>query len=244
MSRSVFVSIISTLDRNVRKKCQLRVHLGQHVGVSPAARAAARPEPTPNQPGTICRDWVQPNTHGIARRPPSPAPAFGPLGRPGADVERAEQLGRRGRPEVRRQVRVLDQRRGRRGTPRRRPRPSPRPTWPASPAAGGASVCSSVAWSTAATVSSRFSRASAGSVYLSEMTSPCSVTLIAPSSVPYGWARIASCVGPPPRPTVPPRPWKSRSRTPCRAATSRSARCARWIAHWTVVMPASLLESE
>ena len=84
----------------------------------------------------------------------------------------------------------------------------------------------------------------AGSVYLSEMTSPCSVTLIAPSSVPYGWARIASWVGPPPRPTVPPRPWKSRSRTPCRAATSRSARCARWIDHWVVVMPASLLESE
>ena len=47
-------------------------------------------------------------------------------------------------------------------------------------------VCSSVACSTAATVSSRFSRASAGIVYLSLITSPCSVTLMAPSSVPYG----------------------------------------------------------
>ena len=73
------------------------------------------------------------------------------------------------------------------------------------------------------------------------MTSPCSVTLIAPSSVPYGWARIASWVGPPPRPTVPPRPWNSRSRTPCAAATSRSARWARWIAHWLVVMPGLLV---
>jgi hypothetical protein len=41
------------------------------------------------------------------------------------------------------------------------------------------------------------------------MTSPCSVTLMAPSRVPNGWARIASWVGPPPRPMVPPRPWKA-----------------------------------
>ncbi|CAM5373076.1 hypothetical protein SBADM41S_11215 [Streptomyces badius] len=75
-------------------------------------------------------------------------------------------------------------------------------------------VCRAEAWRVAATVSSRFSRASAGMRYLSEMTSPCSVTLISPSSVPHGWARIASCEGPPPRPTVPPRPWKRRSRTP------------------------------
>ena len=73
------------------------------------------------------------------------------------------------------------------------------------------------------------------------MTSPCSVTLISPSSVPHGWARIASWVGPPPRPTVPPRPWKSRSRTPCRPATSRSARWARWISHCDVVMPGVLV---
>ena len=92
-------------------------------------------------------------------------------------------------------------------------------------------------------VSSRFSLARVGSAYLSEITSPCSVTLISPSSVPQGWARIASWVGPPPRPTVPPRPWNSRSRTPCRCATSRSLRWARWISHWLVAMPASLLES-
>ena len=59
-----------------------------------------------------------------------------------------------------------------------------------------------------------------------------------------GWARIASWVGPPPRPTVPPRPWKRRSRTPCRWATSRSSRWARWISHWEVVMPPNFEESE
>ena len=57
-------------------------------------------------------------------------------------------------------------------------------------------------------------RARPGRRYLSEITSPCSVSLISPSSVPHGCARIASWVGPPPRPIVPPRPWKRRSRTP------------------------------
>ena len=31
--------------------------------------------PTPNHPGMIWRDWVQPNTHGIARRSSIPEPA-------------------------------------------------------------------------------------------------------------------------------------------------------------------------
>src|SRR6185312_3527919 len=43
----------------------------------PASRAAFRPDPTPNQPGTICRDWVQPNTHGMARNPSIPPPESG-----------------------------------------------------------------------------------------------------------------------------------------------------------------------
>ncbi len=47
-------------------------------------------------------------------------------------------------------------------------------------------VCRAEAWRVAATVSSRFSRASDGTRYLSEMTSPCSVTLISPSRVPVG----------------------------------------------------------
>ncbi|MGX1301481.1 hypothetical protein RKD35_002969 [Streptomyces albogriseolus] len=42
-------------------------------------------------------------------------------------------------------------------------------------------VCRADAWRVAATVSSRFSRARDGMRYLSEMTSPCSVTLISPS---------------------------------------------------------------
>ena len=104
--------------------------------------------------------------------------------------------------------------------------------------------CSSVASSTAASRISRLSSARLGSEYLSEMTSPCSVTFMTASTTPYGCAAIASPAGPPPRPTEPPRPWNSRSRTPCLAATSRSWRCARWISHWLVVMPAPLFESE
>ena len=96
----------------------------------------------------------------------------------------------------------------------------------------------------AASVSSTFSRARAGSEYLSLITSPCSVNLISPSIDPQGRATRASYVGPPPRPTEPPRPWNRRKRTPCFTATSRNLRCARWISHWLVAIPASLFESE
>jgi hypothetical protein len=67
--RSVFASIISTLDRNVRKNCQF-AYISCRTSVAGLA-GRGRPVPTPNQPGTIWRVWVQPNTHGMARRPPS-----------------------------------------------------------------------------------------------------------------------------------------------------------------------------
>ena len=76
------------------------------------------------------------------------------------------------------------------------------------------SVWNKVAAITAPIVDRRLRDASAGVPYLSEMTSPCSVILMAPCTAPYGSARIASAVGPPPRPTVPPRPWKKRRPTP------------------------------
>src|ERR1043165_272721 len=78
----------------------------------------------------------------------------------------------------------------------------------------GGAVCGAEACSVAATVSSRFSRASDGIRYLSEMTSPCSVTLISPSRVPHGWGRTAVCEGPPPRP--PPVPVRSVTQPPLR----------------------------
>ena len=69
-------SVIATLERKVVKKRQ-RSFMSAMTSASPASRAAARPLPTPNQPGTIWRDCVQPKTHGMARRPSSPAPASG-----------------------------------------------------------------------------------------------------------------------------------------------------------------------
>ena len=68
---SALASVISTLLIRLRKKCQWR-SISCRSGSSPASRAAFRPDPAPNQPGTICRDCVQPNTHGIARSPSSP----------------------------------------------------------------------------------------------------------------------------------------------------------------------------
>ncbi len=71
MSRSVLARVISTLEMNVRKKCHSAC-ISASVSPRPASRAAASPAPTPNQPGTIWRDCVHPNTHGMARSPPMP----------------------------------------------------------------------------------------------------------------------------------------------------------------------------
>jgi len=53
-----------------------------------------------------------------------------------------------------------------------------------------------------------------GREYFDASTSPCSVILIRPWILRPGCARIASYVGPPPRPTEPPRPWKIRTAIP------------------------------
>src|SRR5680860_749584 len=68
---SVLASVMATLDRKLPKKRTRRAS-PRNRSVSPAARAAASPVPSPYQPGTICRDCVHPKTHGMARRPSRP----------------------------------------------------------------------------------------------------------------------------------------------------------------------------
>jgi hypothetical protein len=58
--------------------------------------------------------------------------------------------------------------------------------------------------SEAAIISSRLRSASTSSAYLKFSTSPCSVMRNCPSKESIGCAKMARCVGPPPRPTVPP----------------------------------------
>ena len=96
----------------------------------------------------------------------------------------------------------------------------------------------------AAIISSKFHSASTASAYFQLRTSPCSVMRMRPEKQPSGCARIAECVGPPPRPTVPPRPWKSRSFTPHSCATLCRSRCALYNSQVLVSIPPSLLESE
>src|SRR6476646_3753915 len=56
------------------------------------------------------------------------------------------------------------------------------------------------------------------------MTSPCSVSLRRASTEPGACPRIARFVGPPPRPSAPPRPWNRVRSTPrSRAALARLA---------------------
>ena len=104
---SVFARVISTFEMKVRKKCHCVVHLVEQRP-RPASRAARSPDPTPNQPGTICRDWVQPNTQGMARSPPMPPPESGR--RAGRDPMFSEPTARPAwRQEVAGRSRVVDQ---------------------------------------------------------------------------------------------------------------------------------------
>ena len=38
-----------------------------------SSTAVRKPEPAPNQAGSMCRDWVQANTHGTARSASKPS---------------------------------------------------------------------------------------------------------------------------------------------------------------------------
>ncbi len=73
---SVFISVISTFDTNVWRNNHLSI-ISRMTSSPPEALTASNPDPTPNQPGTIWRDCVQPNTHGIARRSSRPVPPPG-----------------------------------------------------------------------------------------------------------------------------------------------------------------------
>src|SRR5205814_9615816 len=65
-----------------------------------------------------------------------------------------------------------------------------------------------------------------------ETISPCSVILIPPCTVPGGSAVSARATGePPPRPTVPPRPWNSVHDTPASAQARATSSCTRYRAH-------------
>ena len=86
---------------------------------------------------------------------------------------------------------------------------------------------SSVVSSTALVVSSSSRWAISVTENFADSISPCSVTFSRPATVPGGWARIAMLLGPPPRPTAPPRPWKNCHGTPCSRMTLDSSICAR-----------------
>ncbi len=77
------------------------------------------------------------------------------------------------------------------------------------------------------------------------ITSPCSVTFTPGPMLPGGNAAKARYTGePPPRPTVPPRPWNRDRATPARRATPTSSSCARYRIHAAASTPTSFAESE
>ena len=90
-----------------------------------------------------------------------------------------------------------------------------------SSAGSAGAVARRLARSTALSVCSRWRCAIPAWPYRAKATSPCSVMRIPASRLPRGCPRIARLVGPPPRPTAPPRPWKS-SGTPAVRPTAVS----------------------
>ena len=215
MRRSVLASVISTLPRKVVKNGQSSISVSTSSQPGRAGGGQATPDPIPAR-ARSCGS-------GSSRRPTGSR-----AGSPGLpDRSPCPRAGRAGsRCSARRAPPPASP--GRRTRPGRGARPGRgRPAAPTAEirsiassnrASRSSSIrevrCSTLASITAASRISRLSRARLASAYLSETTSPCSVSFIAPSSTPYGDACTASPAGPPPRPTEPPRPWKRRSRTP------------------------------
>ena len=82
------------------------------------------------------------------------------------------------------------------------------------------------------------------SAYRANTTSPCSVTLRRPSTLPGGWAVTALCSGPPPRPNEPPRPWNIVRVTSFARAQATIAACALARVRVAAAGPTSFAESE
>src|SRR5882724_7220436 len=64
MARSVLASTMSRFDSTERKNGQLR-YISRSSSMLPFQLSAAVPKPY--QPGSMSRDWLQLNTHGMAR---------------------------------------------------------------------------------------------------------------------------------------------------------------------------------
>ena len=195
------------------------------------APRAPRPArvPSPNQAGSTIRACVHENTHGIARSDSMP-PSVRRLRRARAEPQARDLVQRRGGGEEAREVRVavdelaVDLLRARApsrcttrscalasrsavrvgGGGRQRRRRARR--WRSARARGGRSRRPST-WRPA--------------------PRPARSSSAAPPTVPGGSARIAVFVGPPPRPSAPPRPWKKHPRRAVLAQHLGHARPAR-----------------
>mmetsp|Transcript_16328 Transcript_16328/g.48948 ORF Transcript_16328/g.48948 Transcript_16328/m.48948 type:complete len:226 (-) Transcript_16328:2068-2745(-) len=108
----------------------------------------------------------------------------------------------------------------------------------------GALVGARDASSTALVYRSRVRKAASSSPNCCSSTSPCTVTRMLPLMVLGGCDRMARWVGPPPRPTVPPRPWNRVSFTLNSLATLTRDSCTSYSPQAAAMRPASLPLSE
>ena len=210
------------LESTLRKNGHCVVHLAQQREAALVLREPALDRRAEAVPAGQHQAALAPAEHPRNRAQVLDARRRRARRRPAADVELGDLGDRRGRAEIGSRTPAF----------RRRARDRLRARWPRARRSRGdnrrarspmPSASARLASIVAATSASRLRRPSSGSEYLLAMISPCSVTRRPPVTLPAGCARIASYDGPPPRPTVPPRPWNRRSLTPC--AANASTRC-------------------
>ena len=106
---SDLASTCAMFDSTVREERPSPVQVLQDLQSAVSLRLAIHSSnavPVPYQPGSITRDWLQANTHGIARRSEMAVVGLRDVG-PAADVERADLADRRRRLEVLDETRCL-----------------------------------------------------------------------------------------------------------------------------------------
>ncbi len=235
MRRSAFASVISTRSIVDAKNAHCE-YISRSIPLSPLGTSASS---MPSHEGNIKRVCVHANCHGIARRLSTPFPGVRRAGRLPMLTLRQLGLGCRGakiRNEARdrrrrridmtiARVRRLDPcRRAIRASAMVEAPPQPR-AWPSCrPRACGWQCRRARTWP--------------------ESSRPVRWRATFLESSPGGCDWIARYVGPPPRPMLPPRPWKSVRRTPACSQAATTSSCARYSAQSALRRPASLAESE
>jgi hypothetical protein len=209
------------------------VHLSEQRSSRGSAANDSNAVPAPNQPGMLRRHWLHPNTHGIARRSSIRSEFLRDEGRL-PDVQRRDLTDRRDRPEE------LDEPAGsvvRGAVDEATVRVERQPGQGVHRLAEPVGVVAELLLVEARGLQRRGEQrleVPARRRRLRVLGGHHLALLGDAQRAVHRAGRLGEdrlVGGPPPRPTVPPRPWKRRMRTPARSAAATRARWARYSSH-------------